>query len=386
MRTNDRLNIWRCGTVAVALGLFPLFPLQTNAASDLLDIPARESRLASKSMLLAVANAGKRVVAVGERGIIICSDDEGKTWIQAKVPVSVTLTTVTFFSPKIGWAAGHDGLILSTVDGGISWQKRLDGIAGNNLIVADLSAKVNAAQEAVKNASINTKAAAMAELDAWQAALDDAKAGAEFGPSRPIFGLSFRNASEGLAIGAFGQLFQTIDSGKTWQSIGSRIANTEGLHYNAILRLADGILFISGEGGNLRRSKDDGNTWETLNTGYQGHLYGTLILPGGKSILTFGFAGNALRSDDDGKTWKALPRLTNKTLIGGVVLPDETVVLLANDRSQLLSYDQGRTFVLVKSQQGRPISATLPALLDGRDIFVAGIGGVSRVTIENTSR
>ena len=37
-----------------------------------------------------------RIVVVGEQGHILYSDDECEGWIQAKVPVSVTLTAVCF--------------------------------------------------------------------------------------------------------------------------------------------------------------------------------------------------------------------------------------------------------------------------------------------------
>lgn len=41
--------------------------------------PAVMARNAAQSVLLGAATAGKRVVAVGERGIILLSDDAGKT-------------------------------------------------------------------------------------------------------------------------------------------------------------------------------------------------------------------------------------------------------------------------------------------------------------------
>ncbi len=51
--------------------------------------------------------AGNRLVAVGERGIVLLSDDAGLNWKQVDVPVSVTLTGVQFVSPMKGWAIGH---------------------------------------------------------------------------------------------------------------------------------------------------------------------------------------------------------------------------------------------------------------------------------------
>jgi photosystem II stability/assembly factor-like uncharacterized protein len=62
--------------------------------------------------LTGIARAGKRLVAVGERGIVVLSDDDGATWRQASVPVSVTLAAVQFPTPTQGWVVGHYGVVL----------------------------------------------------------------------------------------------------------------------------------------------------------------------------------------------------------------------------------------------------------------------------------
>ena len=104
-------------------------PMMTLAVTlpDTLSRPATSSELASRSMLSAVARAGDRLVAVGERGHIILSDDQGSHWRQAPVPVSVTLTSVCFADDQRGWAVGHRGVVLHTADAGETWALQLDG-------------------------------------------------------------------------------------------------------------------------------------------------------------------------------------------------------------------------------------------------------------------
>src|SRR5688572_32351199 len=61
------------------------------------DPPARPARLAARSLLLDITHAGERLVAVGERGHVLQSDDAGATWKQAeRVPTSAMLTGVHF--------------------------------------------------------------------------------------------------------------------------------------------------------------------------------------------------------------------------------------------------------------------------------------------------
>src|SRR5262245_60524782 len=98
---------------------------------------AVQSKLAAEALLLGVARAGNRIVAVGEYGNILLSDDDGKTWHQAKdVPTTVTLTAVHFVDDKQGWTVGHDTLILHTTDGGETWTKQSGGGDSDNAFLS----------------------------------------------------------------------------------------------------------------------------------------------------------------------------------------------------------------------------------------------------------
>jgi photosystem II stability/assembly factor-like uncharacterized protein len=61
------------------------------------------------------------VWAVGEFGIVITSSDGGTTWQQQHTPVENTLFGVRFLDARRGWAVGVDSLILRTEDGGATW-------------------------------------------------------------------------------------------------------------------------------------------------------------------------------------------------------------------------------------------------------------------------
>lgn len=347
-----------------------LCPPPASAAIDLLTLPALQSPKAARGMLLAIAGAGERLVAVGERGIIVFSDDHGANWKQARVPVSLTLTCVFFATREVGWAAGHDGVILRSTDAGATWHKQFDGTLANALVLADLKARLAASQ---KNAS---------DGERLRNALADAEGNSKFGPSPPLLGLWFGDADKGLAVGAFGQLFQTVDGGKSWATLGGRIDNLDGLHFNSIAEAGDGSLLIAGEGGKLRRSRDRGANWETLDTGYAGHLYGALAPPGGGGkIVAFGFGGTVLLSNDNGKSWQSAPKLVNKSLVAGFALPDGALVLAAGDGQLLLSRDQGATFELIKDGAGRPVAALLPRPLRTGRLLAVGGGGARTIAL-----
>src|ERR1700712_4101634 len=103
-------------------------PADTPANAGDAAVFALESAKASRSLLLDVTHAGKRVVVVGDRGHILYSDDQGKTWVQAKVPTRQLLTAVYFVDEQHGWAVGHDAQILASGDGGATWSKQFEDL------------------------------------------------------------------------------------------------------------------------------------------------------------------------------------------------------------------------------------------------------------------
>ncbi|PWC30920.1 hypothetical protein TSO221_34240 [Azospirillum sp. TSO22-1] len=336
-----------------------LLPSAARAGRDLLDTPALPSAKAASALLLGLARAGQRVVAVGERGIIVFSDDEGATWRQAAVPVSVTLTAVHFPTPAVGWAVGHDGVVLHSTDGGLGWARRFDGNAANALMLAEAEAHLAASRD-----------------EAAETAVEDARAGAEFGPSRPLLGVWFRAPDEGFVVGSYGQIFRTRDAGRTWASLGVALNNPDGLHYNAIAAGSSGVLLIAGEAGRVYRSMDGGERWETLDTGAPSHLYGVRALDGG-GLLAFGFGGRIFRSDD-GWTWRPVPTPGTRTLVGAASV-DELLVLVDAAGGSVASTDGGASFRPLRPPGTTAVTAILPAA--GKKLIHVGMGGARVVPL-----
>lgn len=70
----------------------------------------------------------RRGFIVGDRGLILASEDGGKSWREVKAPTEENLTAV-FFRGERGWAAGWSGVVLHSADGGRSWQLQKTGIS-----------------------------------------------------------------------------------------------------------------------------------------------------------------------------------------------------------------------------------------------------------------
>lgn len=302
--------------------------------ADRLERPSQRSPSAARAPLTDVQVLGEQLVMVGESGHILLRNADGGV-SQAQVPVDLLLTAVHFADANNGWAVGHDGVILHSSDGGRSWRKQLDGRDISRLMLAWSNAEV-ARLEAASAAAPDDPALVDA-LDNGLFAQDDAKAGSESGPSRPLLDVWFRNAEEGWAVGAYGMIVHTTDGGKTWAYVPG-LDNPERLHLNSVLGLADGRLLVAGEGGRVHLSTDGGQHWQPNRQLTQASLYQLMQLQNGQ-VLVLGFGGSLFASQDPGARWEERPLPVRAGLYGGQQLADGSLLLAGQGGVLLYSRD-----------------------------------------------
>jgi photosystem II stability/assembly factor-like uncharacterized protein len=333
-------------------------PLAGMAAGyqDVIDTPARESVLASRTLLNGLASAGKRVVAVGQRGHIVYSDDGGKTWLQAKVPVSSDLAAVAFPTAKQGWAVGHDGVVLHTRDGGSTWTKQLDGRAAGQVMEAYYTA------EAGKGTLGSAEEAARL--------LDEAKRFAAQGAENPFLDVWFADENTGFVVGAFNLIFRTCDGGKTWEPWFHRTDNPSSLHLYAIRGVGPDVYLVGEQGLVLKLDAASGR-FAALETPYKGTYFG--VAGNADGVMVFGLRGHAFRSADGGTSWSKIETGLQDALTAGASLADR-MVLVSQAGNVLVSNDAGQTFGQLKMDRAAPASAVLGL---GKDaVVIAGPRGV----------
>lgn len=332
-----------------------------SAEPDVLERPALISPRASSSVLLAMTQAGKRLFAVGERGIILFSDDGAVSWRQAQVPVSVSLVSVRFITGKKGWAVGHSGVVLHTEDGGVTWMKQLDGRQAARVML----------QEAEKAASTSNDAKTRQQLSDAQRLLLE-------GPDKPFFDIHFLDESHGFIVGAYGLFFMTEDGGKTWLPWQNHIDNPNGKHLYCINALGS-FLYIAGEEGALYRSADTGQSFAEIKTPYRGSYFGVVPLARNK-VMAYGLRGNAYWSDDAGHHWRKIETGTLATLTAGLSLTDGSIVVVSQGGEVLRSTDEGRSFRLLPVVHPFPFSGVTQA--DDDKLILSGDRGITEVAIK----
>lgn len=375
-KIKDRMIILKHNTLRTLTTLIFvfIFSLPCYAVNDLLLLPAEKSEKAINSMLLDVVNNGTRLVAVGERGHILYSEDNGLNWQQAKVPISVTLTAVYFPTSQKGWVVGHDGIVLHTEDGGKSWKKQVDGFELNRLNLAYAKTLIASREAALAGASKQEEGDLKRRLEDSLYALDYFKIADESATCEPLMDVWFRNEDEGFVIGAFGQIYHTTDGGITWMPCWDLIDNPDWLHWNAITQ-AKGALFIAGEAGTLYRSMDDGKSWDALASPYEGSYFGIIASPEEEYVIAFGLGGNAAHSVDLGETWKHIKTKSNAGLTAGTVCSDGNVLIVSF--SGFIFFGSGKTgsFSHRKVEAGR---IGVAQTNDGHIVLV-GLKGAQRI-------
>ncbi|WP_164880908.1 WD40/YVTN/BNR-like repeat-containing protein [Aestuariirhabdus litorea] len=358
-----------------------LLSVQAQAFEDPLHAPAIQVPVAAQSLLLDVALTGSRIVAVGERGHILYSDDLGQSWTQAEVPVRVMLTAVTFpDAGPLGWAVGHQGVILMSQDGGLTWSKQLDGNQAHQLMVDAFTTAAEARIEALELAAESEREPLEMELESLEFMLDDSASFVEEGPVRPFVDLWFKNPSEGFAVGTFGLILRTRDGGKSWYSPAPSLKNPDARHYNAMAG-DENALFIAGEGGHIQRSTDGGETWELLDSPYEGSFFDVVVDK--ERVLLLGLRGNAFLSEDNGETWAPVETGTNLNLSKAVLLEDGRFLMSQYAPQLLISNPDSTAFKRLPWSSTGAISSFL--ILQQGPMITVGTNGVTAHSAQSFS-
>ena len=269
---------------------------------------------AKDAMMLSATRAGDRLVAVGDHGVVLLSDDDGKNFRQAHaVPTRATLTGVTFIDAREGWACGHWGVVLHTTDGGDTWALQRDDLQSD----------------------------------------------------RPLWTLWFKDARHGLAAGLWGMVLRTEDGGAHWDGVplpptGGK-SKPSDLNLLALFPGPQGSLLIAAEHGTVFRSDDEGLHWTELQTGNAGTFWAGATLKSG-TVLVAGLRGHVFRSEDGGKHWAEVQTGNKSSITGLTELPDGRVIGVGLDGVALQSLDDGRSF----SVTTRPDRDELTAVTSNR--------------------
>jgi photosystem II stability/assembly factor-like uncharacterized protein len=270
----------------------------------------------------ALARSSAGMVAGGELGALLYSTDEGRSWQRARVSAErqALITQVVFDKDgRRGLAVGHEGWILRSEDGGLSWRElHFDADHGEPLM-------------------------SIAQL-----------------PSGRI-----------LAVGAFGRMLRSDDQGRGWQRV--ELPGVEDKHLNRIVGSEDGSRWlVVGERGLVLQGDARGEQWRVLEPFYNGSLYNAVALSGGE-WLVYGMRGHVFRSSDGAGQWHRCAVAVPASFFGHARSADGRLVLVGQGGLLAVSADDGQRFSL--QRVGSPATLT-EAVAQGSRLWLAGEAGL----------
>lgn len=239
---------------------------------------------------------------VGQNGSIAFSADQGKTWKPQTSGVTKQLLDVSFFDAQRGVAVGDSGTIIRTEDGGNTWVKvempdgaklpeEMEGVVDPRDIVI----------YGVSTAGSNQVWAA----GEFGAILTSSDGGLSFQHQNSpvlstLFGLHFADEQHGWATGIESVLLGTSDGGVTWNKIA--VDTPKGFNLPLFdVEVKGQVGWAVGNSGFLLHTTDAGVTWKLADIPVRlasSWFRGVSMVADGKGYIV-GFRGLVLATEGD---------------------------------------------------------------------------------------
>lgn len=263
--------------------------------------PLAATRLAADRMQINTLSTSKAgLVAGGELGTLLYSTDQGQHWERALVSAQrqALINQISFAPDGLqGMAVGHEGWILRTSDGGLSWT---------------------------------------------EVAFDEKN-------GEPLMGIARMPSGAWITVGAFGRALRSDDQGARWEPL-ALPESVADKHLNRIVGSAGGQQWLLvGEQGLVLRSTDGGAHWAVVEPFYNGSLYNAMALPGG-GWLAYGMRGHVFRSDGLEAPWTRSAMPAQVSFFGHATTADGQIILVGQGSLVATSKDGGRNFSLGRVQ------------------------------------
>ncbi len=309
---------------------FLLYGMNCQAKIELLNTASVPSDLATQSITTAlVKTTNKDLLIVGERGHILNWQSESH-YNQEISPVSLLLTDVIVLSNGTKLAVGHDGAIISSPKDADDWHKVFDGFKLIKFKAVLLEKQVVALKKSIETLDDEDEIEeASFALEDLEFALEDALNAVEAGPNLPLLSATQTANGTVMVTGAYGTLLVSNDLGETWKLSDDLLNNPDKLHLNSITS-NNNIAYIAGEQGSVFKSLDNGSSWQSINTPYNGSMFGILAQKNSTNLVTFGLKGNYFVSTDQGDHWTHYISDNKATLLGGHIAENGDVVLVGH--------------------------------------------------------
>lgn len=274
--------------------------------------------------------AQKKLLAIGENGVLLVSDDGGNQWQTIALQTEATLTGLVSINPQTIIITCADGSILRSEKTVTEWELIATSSAAfptgliydplhNTTIVLTADGEILISDDGGK------LWAPVANIHEYLTDVTLIDAGKKL-----------------LASSANGSLLQSDNGGRTWVNLPA----VTSASIDGILTLNDERVVAYGEGGLLIQSNDAGNNWTLLNTPVNDFVH-QLLKVDTNNWLAVGAKGLLLNSNNHGQNWQAIASIQQKTDYLLSIIRDQksgALITAGPPGTILVSTDMGKTW------------------------------------------
>jgi photosystem II stability/assembly factor-like uncharacterized protein len=254
--------------------------------------------------------------------------------------------SIKFETVQAATLVGHDGLIMRTENGGVSWNVQTSNVTnvleGNDYTTyIDLSGNPQTVNIAVGENGVILKS--VDNGNTWEIKQSNTL--------EHLMSVYVVNPNYIMICGANGTILVSNDYGDSWSALTSPVNST--LNDIMFVQHSEGSVselkgFIAGDGGVILSTQDYGQTWMQISTGVTENLKSVYTYTDGY-LCAAGNNGTMITSHDGGQSWSSVTTgITDN--INDVKFVDNDVVIASCDNGIILrSGDKAETWTVIQT-------------------------------------
>lgn len=299
--------------------------------------------------------AGSRIVAVGENGNILKSDNNGLNWSLANSGTTMSLNKIQFTSDRIGYASyvnNYQSILLKTEDAGDNWFPIdiTDQPMKNSFFVTD-----NIGYAFTDQGSFKT-------TDGGRTWKMNVSTGFSF-----MYSVYFTDEQNGFACGSDRTVMRTKNGGETWEQAAA-LPLGESTRLSKVVFTNSKTGYVISSVGDVVKTTDGGDSWTrvaVIGTDYVNDLY---FVNDKTGYISAGWSGSTLyKTTDGGVTWTTELQPGYLTLFGLKFNKSKSMGIMVGSGTGLGSSSASGRSIWMK--QGADSWKNLSTLASNEDYF-----------------
>ena len=310
--------------------------------------------------------------------VLFCFQAANAEWVKQQTRSFAWLRDISFQSESKGWIVGTDGTILSTDDGGATWQPmpKFTTDTFRQIYFTDEFTGWLLAERNVYSRGQNGTSYVLKTTNggrSWER-LEFEAAGRE-----RVTRLLFNKLGWGMAYGEGGIFYKLQEDGKTWKK------SLTAIHFLLLGgAFSDGeIGALAGAGGTLMFTENNGLTWDRATIiGDNDARLNAVVFAGQKLGWAVGSGGVILASTGGGRLWRAQQSGTTNNLNDVYFLNQREGWAVGDEGTIIRTQNGGASWSEVNSRVTHRLEKVC---FNGKRGFAVGFGGTLLKYVDGAS-